>query len=476
MHSVLLFDPDNVLGENLASAFATLELECETVSSADDMVVALDVLGDDQNYLICAAAEDSTDARALADALQQTTVSPPLVLLDCGAPASESADGPLASMACYRARAPLTLSSWRLASHAARRWINLQADNDKLGLFRSIIGVSPQVAQLRQMVEHVADTDATVLVMGESGTGKEVVARTIYERSGRRDAPFVPLNCAAIPEQLVESELFGHEKGAFTGALSDRVGRFELADGGTLFLDEIGDMPLPIQAKLLRVLQEREYQRVGGNKVMRTNARIIAATNQNLEERVADGKFREDLFYRLNVFPVLLAPLRERSMDIPLLIAELAHRAEAEDRGSLRLTSAATQALSRYPWPGNVRELANLFERLLVLYPNTVVDVQDLPNKYRAQTEDAEPAAEIPSAEPCATQAQQAVTAHDQHVLTWDQDGDVDLRESVANLEMSLIRWAVDATGGVITNAATRLKINRTTLVEKMRKYRIPRS
>ncbi|EQL41571.1 ATPase AAA, partial [Pseudomonas aeruginosa VRFPA03] len=208
-------------------------------------------------------------------------------------------------------------------------------------LFRSLVGTSRAIQQVRQMMQQVADTDASVLILGESGTGKEVVARNLHYHSKRREGPFVPVNCGAIPAELLESELFGHEKGAFTGAITSRAGRFELANGGTLFLDEIGDMPLPMQVKLLRVLQERTFERVGSNKTQNVDVRIIAATHKNLEKMIEDGTFREDLYYRLNVFPIEMAPLRERVEDIALLLNELISRMEHEKRGSIRFNSAA---------------------------------------------------------------------------------------------------------------------------------------
>ncbi|WP_162232374.1 sigma-54-dependent transcriptional regulator [Methylogaea oryzae] len=230
-------------------------------------------------------------------------------------------------------------------------------------------GETPAIRRVRRLVEQVAGTDATVLVLGESGTGKEVVARALHYNSPRRERLFVPVNCGAIPGDLLESELFGHEKGAFTGALTSRQGRFELADGGTLFLDEIGDMPLSMQVKLLRVLQERSFERVGSNKTIQCDVRVVAATHRNLEDEIRQNRFREDLFYRLNVFPIEIPPLRERVEDLPLLVDELVRRIENERRGSVRFTPAAMGVLQQHHWPGNVRELANLVERLAILYP-----------------------------------------------------------------------------------------------------------
>ena len=230
-------------------------------------------------------------------------------------------------------------------------------------LFRSLVGSSRAIQNVRKLIQQVADSDANVLILGESGTGKEVVARNLHYYSSRRDKPFVPVNCGAIPGDLLESELFGHQKGAFTGAINDRQGRFEMAEGGTLFLDEIGDMSLQMQVKILRVLQERTFERVGSNQSISSDVRIIAATHRNLEAAIEKGEFREDLFYRLNVFPIEMPSLAERLEDIPLLVNELVRRIEYEKRGSVRLSPGAIYALCQYNWPGNVRELANLVER-----------------------------------------------------------------------------------------------------------------
>ena len=250
-------------------------------------------------------------------------------------------------------------------------------------LFRSLVGTSRCIQQVRQMMQQVADTEASVLILGESGTGKEVVARALHDHSKRRAGPFVPVNCGAIPAELLESELFGHEKGAFTGAITSRAGRFELANGGTLFLDEIGDMPLPMQVKLLRVLQERTFERVGSNRMQTADVRIIAATHKDLEKMIEEGSFREDLYYRLNVFPIDMPPLRERVEDIPLLMNELISRMEHEKRGSIRFNSAAIMSLCRHDWPGNVRELANLVERMAIMHPYGVIGVMELPKQFR---------------------------------------------------------------------------------------------
>jgi sigma-54 dependent transcriptional regulator, flagellar regulatory protein len=347
-----------------------------------------------------------------------------------------------------------------------------------LELFRSLVGESPSIHRVRNLIQKVADSEANVLILGESGTGKEVVARNIHYLSARRGRGFVPINCGAIPGDLLESELFGHEKGAFTGAISTRQGRFELAEGGTLFLDEIGDMSLPMQVKLLRVLQERTFERVGSNKSMSADVRIVAATHRNLEDGIRAGTFREDLFYRLNVFPIEMPPLRERAEDVPLLVDELVARIEHEKRATVRLTPHAIEVLCQYEWPGNVRELANLVERLAILHPNGMVDVVDLPEKFRSDVVVPVVLAnrqEVPDGQ----WTEQPGVRNGRLLPTTDvclpPEG-LDLKSHLSDLEVNLIKQALEEANGVVAHAANLLKMRRTTLVEKMRKYGLHRS
>ncbi len=348
-----------------------------------------------------------------------------------------------------------------------------EATRRPLELFRSLSGTSRATRRIAKMIEQVADTDATVLILGESGTGKEVVARKLHYHSSRRGKPFVPVNCGAIPSELLESELFGHEKGSFTGAISARQGRFELAEGGTLFLDEIGDMSMHMQVKLLRVLQERTFERVGSNKTIHCNVRIVAATHRDLEEAIRDGRFREDLYYRLNVFPIEMPPLRERAEDIPVLVSDLISRMEHEKRGSVRLAPAAVAALCHYQWPGNVRELANLIERLAILHPFGVVDVADLPEKFRAGQPGRDELAATTAAgggAPIAVDVTDPLFASPR----LPHEG-LDLKEHLSQLEVTLIRQALEQASGVVAHAAQILRMRRTTLVEKLRKYGLAR-
>ena len=344
----------------------------------------------------------------------------------------------------------------------------ITASAHKTPLFRSLVGNSDSVRKVRKLIEQVADTEASVLILGESGTGKEVVARNIHSLSSRANKPFVPINCGAIPGELLESELFGHEKGAFTGAITSRQGRFELANGGTLFLDEIGDMPLAMQVKLLRVLQERCFERVGSNKSIEVNVRIIAATHRNLEAAIKEGKFREDLFYRLNVFPIEMPPLRNRSGDISLLFNELISRIEGENRPIVRLMPDAMEALSQYSWPGNVRELANMVERLSILYPNGIVCKEDLPRRFQGEFKPSY--IELSSS---GVEREALLQIIGQEQLT-SSDG-IDLKEHLVKTELALISQALDESDWVVAHAASYLNMRRTTLVEKMRKYGLTR-
>jgi len=337
-------------------------------------------------------------------------------------------------------------------------------------MFRSLVGNSAAVQRIRYMMGQVANTEVSVLITGESGTGKEVVARNLHLNSSRAAKPFIPINCGAIPRELLESELFGHEKGSFTGAIAARAGRFELAEGGTLFLDEIGDMPLNMQVKLLRVLQERSYERVGGVETLASDVRILAATHRDLEKMIADGEFRQDLYYRLNVFPIEMPSLRERADDIPLLLNELIGVMEKEKRGSVRFNSGAIAALCRYEWPGNVRELANLIERMAILYPHGIVGINNLPDKF-LKLVDSDPVLGSHAASELSYSDSGQLGLSESYAQALLPLNGIDLKEYLANLERSLIGQALDDSGGVVARAADRLHIRRTTLVEKIRKY-----
>ncbi len=341
----------------------------------------------------------------------------------------------------------------------------LQLEQDTIA--PELVGDSPAMVALRALLRRVAATDSTVLVQGESGTGKELVARLLHAWSPRTASPFVAVNCGAIPGELMESELFGHERGAFTGAQSVRRGRFELAGRGTLFLDEVAEMSPPLQVKLLRVLQERTFERVGGGELLRAYARIVAATHRDLEQQIELGRFREDLYYRLNVVPIQIPPLRERGADI-LLLADLAlRRLDAAGLGRVRLGDGVASALLRYRWPGNVRELHNLMERLVIMHAGSVVTLNDLPAKMHDQVDGAESL--LP--------AEGDDGLHDLLQLVAEPSDPVlpaqglDLRAYLERIERSLIEQALASCDQVIAHAASMLCLRRTTLVEKIRKY-----
>ena len=346
-------------------------------------------------------------------------------------------------------------------------------------------GVSPAVAAVNRLIQQVAPYDSTVLILGESGTGKEIAARAIHAASPRRQRPFVAVNCGAIPSELLESELFGHEKGSFTGAITARKGRFEIAEGGTLFLDEIGDMSLPMQVKLLRVLQERIYERVGSNTSSECDVRIIAATHRNLEESIVRGSFRGDLFYRLNVFPIEMPTLAARISDLPALIDAFVAQAAGRGRPRLRLLPETLEALGNYPWPGNIRELSNLIERLAILCPERPVGIGDLPARYRPADWTAPAIVPPPMTEEIpqliASMAGGEETENDavlpasvwnceQESPTRLPENGVDLRAHLTLIERSLISQALQRSGGTVAHAARLLSLRRTTLVEKLRK------
>jgi sigma-54 specific flagellar transcriptional regulator A len=381
-----------------------------------------------------------------------------------------------------------------LIHHCHHYYNKLPRDGSNLRssiLFRSLVGTSKAMNEVRFLIEQVAKTPATVLVLGESGTGKEVVARNIHNLSSRAKEAFVPINCGAIPAELLESELFGHEKGAFTGAISVRKGRFELAEGGTLFLDEIGDMPQPMQVKLLRVLQERTFERVGGSKSIKADVRIIAATHQNLEEMIKEGSFREDLYYRLNVFPIETPALRERKEDIPLLLKELLTRFEHEQTRTVRFTEKAIESIMEHSWPGNVRELSNLIERMLIMFGDQIVDVAELPPKYQhidveaytpeypEELQERDAINELFSGfdydddeeDPLEDESIN-VTENNSATNILPNDG-LNLKEHLADLEISLISQSLAKHDYVVARAAETLGMRRTTLVEKMRKYNL---
>lgn len=315
--------------------------------------------------------------------------------------------------------------------------------------FDNIIGQSDEIRHVLDMIERVSDSDSTILITGESGTGKELVAKAIHYNSPRATHAFVPINCGAIPGELLESELFGHIKGAFTGSVANRIGRFELANEGTLFFDEIGDMNPTLQVKLLRVLQERKYEPVGSTKTLSADVRVVAATNKDLEVEVNEGQFREDLFYRLNVIPIKMPALRERKSDIPLLFHHFIEHFNRNRQNRIEgISDEALETLTHYPWPGNIRELENLVERMTILKGGGRIELNDLPEKYRAGVS--------------------GLRVHT-GTLTLPESG-MDFNSAVDHYENALILQALEKTGWNRNQAAMLLKLNRTTLVEKIKK------
>lgn len=462
---VLLVDADDVRRQQLGTVLSFMEIPWQEVVESD-LDVAIETAGPLQGILAGELRE-----RALSELLAAHPRLPFLSLM----PASHGCSNFIGV-----AEAPFTYESLTRHLHFCQAFISLhprhQTHDKGQTLLRLLVGKGRGIQEVRRLIGQVAETDANVLILGESGTGKEVVARAIHELSARSAGPFVPINCGAIPAELLESELFGHEKGAFTGAIAARRGRFELAQGGTLFLDEIGDMPLPMQVKLLRVLQERQFDRVGGGKAVQADVRVIAATHRDLEAMIRTQAFREDLYYRLNVFPIETPPLRDRADDIPLLLQELLNRHAEQHKGIIRLTQRAMESLMQYAWPGNVRELSNLIERLLILYPNQIVDVADLPGRYRLL--------------PCEPRDERLTEMDERDALAavfqsppeldpgiamplpmqLPQEG-INLKEMLADLEVELIRQALESQDGVVARAADLLSMRRTTLVEKMKKY-----
>ena len=463
-NQIVIIDVVNQQAPQLVSLIEFLEYQPVVVSNEQQL---LDALNTDSPSLAVLGCEETSVAllSRAAEQLVEHDISTPCYLLESSAftvPASlrRQLQGQLKLPVTYKTLLG-TLHDAAMISRAKRRPKNAAAAR----LSHQLVGVSRDIRYVGELIRQVAATEATVLITGESGTGKELVASSVHQLSNRADKPFVPVNCGAIPAELLESELFGHEKGAFTGAITARQGRFEIADGGTLFLDEIGDMPMNMQVKLLRVLQEKSFERVGSNKTVSADVRIVAATHQDLEQRVAEGKYRMDLYYRLNVFPIEVPPLRERLEDVPLLVKSLIHTMEAEQRGSLRFSDAAMAGLSQYHWPGNVRELFNVVERLAILYPGQEIGWSDLPEKIR------------PNKDWVAEQLESSLVDESEKSPPATQlpSGGLDLKAHLASIECNLMTQALEQSDWVVARAAKLLNLQRTTLVEKMRKFEIAR-
>jgi sigma-54 specific flagellar transcriptional regulator A len=477
IQQAVVYDSDTGRAEKVAEVLRELRLEPLLIDHCAVMRAMIQTPSNPPALLVGDVVD--CDWEELGAALRGQLSDVPVVAYGSSAIADQliAAVGPRVRRLTFPFKASVLGSALRIPAHAAQV---------EVGHVTMPTGNSAAIRDVTRLIRQVAAHDSSVLILGESGTGKELAARAVHDASPRRQRPFVAINCGAIPAELLESELFGHEKGAFTGAITSRKGRFEIAEGGTLFLDEIGDMSLPMQVKLLRVLQERVFERVGNHTPIRCNVRIIAATHRNLEEAIAKGTFREDLYYRLNVFPIEMPSLRSRIEDLPLLVRDFSERNVAEGRGRVELTPRAMKVLSHYSWPGNVRELGNLIERLSILCPNRMVDVADLPLKYRppdllAQLElsgdvlPEESFAEEPDAGEAEDEDREVVSMLAQSdlseaVVQLPPEG-IDLRDHLFTIERNLIQQALNRTGGTVAHAARLLKLRRTTLVEKLRKF-----
>ena len=339
----------------------------------------------------------------------------------------------------------------------------------------SIIGNSQGIRDVFGVVEKAARSDSTVMIFGESGTGKELIARALHQNSKRESKPFIAVNCGAIPHELLESELFGYEKGSFTGASHTRIGRLELANEGTVFLDEIGDMPAALQVKLLRVLAEQEIDRLGGSKPVKVNVRFITATHRNIEDAIKEGKFREDLYYRLNIIPIFIPPLRDRKSDIPLLVQNFLKKCnENQDQQAKVISDETIQILTNYSWPGNIRELGNFIERMVVLSAGDNITPRDLPEKVLGEVpRENLPPMEKPGHELSPTEMLQ--NGLKRSFFIGLPEGGINLKNAVEEFERGLITEALDKTDWVKNKAAGLLELNRTTLVEKIKKMGLKR-
>ena len=339
----------------------------------------------------------------------------------------------------------------------------------------SIIGNSQGIRDVFGVVEKASESDSTVMIFGESGTGKELIARALHQNSKRESKPFIAVNCGAIPDGLMESELFGYEKGAFTGASHTRIGRLELANEGTVFLDEIGDMPAALQVKLLRVLAEQEIDRLGGSKPVKVNVRFITATHRNLEDAIKEGKFREDLYYRLNIIPIVIPPLRDRKSDIPLLVQHFLKKCnENQDQQAKVISDETIQMLANYSWPGNIRELGNFIERMVVLSMGGNITPRDLPEKVLGEV----PRENLPPMEKSGCELSPTDMLQNglkQSFFIGLPEGGINLKNAVEEFERGLITEALEKTNWVKNKAAGLLELNRTTLVEKIKKMDLKR-
>ena len=449
-HSILIVDDEARLADVLATAMDSFGFAAQTASSGQE---ALDIMGRETIDLVLSDLRmPGMDGRALLHAVRRGWPDVPVVLITAFTSVRDAVDLVKEGAFDYISK-PFEIGEIEAVVRRALRLNEVIRDNERLrgeleGRYRfdQLIGTSPPFRRVIEQIGEVCESRATVLLTGESGTGKEVIARAVHFNSPRRAKAYVGVNCAAIPEGLLESELFGHVKGAFTGAVANRPGRFAAAEGGTLLLDEIGDMPVATQVKLLRVLQERAYEPVGSTQTLQSDVRVIAATHQDLRLSVSEGRFREDLYYRLNVFPIFVPALRDRPEDVPLLAQHfLAQFNEAMGKQIIGFTPAAMAAMVNYRWPGNIRELQNCLERAVIVARATTIDVPDLPRYLFGDAGGAEPATKVP----------------------------VDLDGELARLERGFIVEALERAEGVQVRAAQALGVSERSLWHRVKKLGI---
>ncbi len=451
---IIVVDDENKVREYFSEFLTHEGFEVDTAQNGE---VALKMIDDDfYDIALIDLNMPKVDGMSVLKYLKENSPDSIGIILTGHATIKNAVEAMKAGAYDYLAK-PVKMEEVLMVIERAREYLELKRENfvlknqlKKKYRFENFIGDSLQMNKVFRIIEKVADTDSTVLILGESGTGKELVARAIHYHSRRRDKPLIPVNCGAIPEELLESELFGHEKGAFTNAIRTRIGRFELANGGTIFLDEIAEMSPHLQVKLLRVLQEQEFERLGGTKTIKCDIRIIAATNKNLDKLVQEEAFREDLYYRLKVIPIELPPLRERRSDIPLLVHHFIENITELRKKKIRgIHKDVVKALSSYEWVGNVRELENVIERMIILSEDDFLTVEDLPEKIRSTpATDAAGSSLVP-------------------------DEGLSLSHAVNEYERQLIIHALEKADWVKNRAAKLLNMNRTTLVEKIKKQGI---
>jgi two-component system, NtrC family, response regulator PilR len=454
MAKILIVDDNPEVLKLIANILETNEYEVETVSRGESAIKKLD--SNDYDMVLTDLMMPDVDGMQVLEHVKSRSTRTMCIILTGHGTIKSSVKAIKRGAFDYITK-PISPSELLIIVEKALKFKNLEEENIRLKKelkgkyhYKNIVGTSQVVKNIYDLIEKVSDTDGTVLITGASGTGKELIARSIHYNSQRSDKPLVVINCGAVPEALLESELFGHEKGAFTGAYKKRIGRFEMANGGTVFLDEIGEMSPALQIKLLRVLQEQQFERVGGTKTIHVDLRFIAATNKNLTTAINMEKFREDLYYRLNVIPIKVPSLKQRRSDIPLLIDFFLKKFQkTKDKKITGFSQPAMDAMWTYEWPGNVRELENVIKRLTILCEGPVVNSDDLPENIRDVSE---------------------ASRSEEEVIIGDE---LNLNEAVQDYEKRIILEALEKTNWVKSKAAKLLNINRTTLVAKIKKQNI---